>query len=391
MQQIDRLRSDRALRLDRVDDTSAGTGQVDPLTQPVEVARHRLVVAASRLAADLLAPAAQQVDQSLVPAGHLAAIGAAGLLAPTASAEIGGGGAPAAVGRAVNELLAGACGATWFVVTQHGTPVRTLAVSDNLELRRQWLGPLASGSALAGIALAQLRRPGPPAVVGVAGAGGWSVSGDVPWLTSWGLADVVLLGFRDGADVVFALVPVADQPGLVAGARLPLAAMQAARTVPVRLDGYFVAETHVVERVPFDDWAARDAATTANVTPAVFGLLGAVLTRLRSEGDRRREPSTLALAERLGEEAAGLRTAAYALIDDVPAGERMADRLALRASALELLTVAAAGLVAAGAGASMSLGHPAQRWAREAMFHLIQAQTPAVRAATLDRFAARSG
>ncbi|MDX6246541.1 MAG: hypothetical protein QOE76_4264, partial [Frankiales bacterium] len=90
-------------------------------------------------------------------------------------------------------------------------------------------------------------------------------------------------------------------------------------------------------------------------------------------------------------EAAGLRTAAYALIDDVPPGERMADRLALRAAVLELLTAATAGLVAAGAGGSMSLGHPAQRWAREALFHLIQAQTPAVRAATLDRFAVRRG
>jgi alkylation response protein AidB-like acyl-CoA dehydrogenase len=374
-----------------VDDNPAGTGQVDPLRHPDAVAGHPLVIAAARLATELLAPVAEEVDQSVVPPSHLAAIGAAGLLAPTAPAEVGGGGAPAAVGRAVTELLACACGATWFVVTQNGTPVRTLAVSDNRELRAQWLRPLASGSALAGIALAQLRRPGPPAVSGSFEAGGWSVSGNVPWLTSWGLADVVLLGFRDGADAVFALVPAADQPGFVGGAPLPLAAMQAASTVSVRLNDYVVPETHVVERLPYEHWAERDAANTANVTPAVFGLLRAVLTRLRAEAERRDEAPMFALAERLGAEAAGLRTAAYALIDDVPAGERMADRLALRASALELVTVATAGLVAAGAGASMSLRHPAQRWAREALFHLIQAQTPAVRAATLERFAARRG
>ncbi|MDX6204566.1 MAG: hypothetical protein QOF39_623 [Frankiales bacterium] len=374
-----------------MDDNPAGTGQVDSLCLPEEIAAHHLVLAASGLANDLLAPAAEEVDRSLVPASHLAAVGAAGLLAPTAAAELGGGGASAAVGRAVSELLAGACGATWFVATQHGTPVRTLAVSDNDELRRRWLRPLASGSALAGIALAQLRRPGPPAVSGRPVAGGWAVSGTVPWLTSWGLADVVLLGFRDGSDAVFALVPAADQPGFVPGAQLRLAAMQAARTVSLRLDDYFVAEPHVVERLPFDEWAARDASITGNVTPAVFGLLRSVLTRMRAEAERRQEGSTHALAERLGAEAAGLRTAAYALIDDVPPGERMADRLALRAAVLELLTAATAGLVAAGAGGSMSLGHPAQRWAREALFHLIQAQTPAVRAATLDRFAARRG
>ena len=372
-----------------MDDIDAGTGQVDPLRPADDVAGHPLVVAAARLATDLLAPAAEEVDQSLVPASHLAAIGAAGLLAPTAPADVGGGGAPAAVGRAVTELLSGACGATWFVVTQHNTPVRTLSVSDNLELRAQWLRPLASGSALGGIALAQLRRPGPPAVSGTVVPGGWSVSGAIPWLSSWGLADVVLLGFRSGAEAVFALVPAADQPGFTAGAELRLAAMQAARTVTVALDGYFVPETHVVERLPYDEWAAIDAAWTGNVTPAVFGVLRSVLSRMRAEAERRQEASTARLAERLGAEAAEVRAAAYSLIDDVPPGERMADRLALRASALDLLTTATAGLVAAGAGGSMSLRHPAQRWAREGLFHLIQAQTPAVRAATLDRFAAR--
>ena len=39
----------------------------------------------------------------------------------------------------------------------------------------------------------------------------------------------------------------------------------------------------------------------------------------------------------------------------------------------------------------MSLDHPAQRWAREALFHLIQAQTGAVRAATMQRFLAAGG
>jgi alkylation response protein AidB-like acyl-CoA dehydrogenase len=324
-----------------VEDRSNDLGHDDP------VAGHPLVRRAADLCAELLAPSAEAVDRDLVPASHLHAIGAAGLLAPTADVQLGGGGASPAVGRAIAELLAGACGATWFVVTQHGFPVRSLAASDNAHLRSQWLRPLASGSALAGIALAHLRRPGKPMVAGVSVTGGWAVSGDVPWLTSWGLADVVLLGFRDGADVVFALVPAADQPGLVAGGLLPLAAMQAARTVPVRLDDYVVAESHVVERLPYEDWAARDAAGTANVTPAVFGLLRVVLARMLAEGERRQEQATVDLALRLRTELDGLRTAAYALIDDVPAGERMADRLAIRASTLELLTASTAGLVAA--------------------------------------------
>jgi alkylation response protein AidB-like acyl-CoA dehydrogenase len=372
-----------------VEDNGLSTGHGDPLALDPGPASHPLVVAAGELATDLLVPNAELVDRTEVPRSHLQRIAAAGLLAPTAPAEVGGGGAPAAVGRAVTEILSGACGATWFVVTQHGTPVRMMLVTPNQQLRERLLQPLASGSLLAGIALAHLRRPGTPAVVGTPVDGGWSVSGEVAWLSSWGLADRVLLGFRDGADVVFALVPGVASPSWIPGELLALAAMQAARTVSVHLVRFAVAQADVVARLPYDEWAELDAALTANVTPAVFGLLRPVLARMRREGERRHEPATVALAARLGADASALRTAAYALIDDVPVGERMAERLAIRAQTLELVTTATAGLVAAGAGGSMSLTHPAQRWAREALFHLIQAQTAAVRAATLERFAAR--
>jgi alkylation response protein AidB-like acyl-CoA dehydrogenase len=368
-----------------VADNGVATGQLDPLP-PVT---HPLVAAAARLAGEVLIPSAEEVDRSEVPIEHVRLIAAAGLLAPTAPAEIGGGGAPDGVGRAVTEVLSGASGATWFVCTQHGTPWRLVLAGDNDVLRERLLRPLASGSVLAGIALAHLRRPGTPAVSGTPSPGGWSVSGEVAWLTSWRLADLVLLGFRAGPDVVFALVPAAEGPGFSVGGLLPLAAMQAARTVSVRLDGFFVADADVALRTPYDAWSERDAAMTANVTPAVFGLLRPVLARMRWEGERRHEPATAALAERMGNDAAALRAAAYRLIDDVPAGEAMADRLAIRAEALELVTAATAALVAAGAGASMALTHPAQRWAREALFHLIQAQTAPVRAATMQRFLSR--
>ncbi|BEP12998.1 acyl-CoA dehydrogenase family protein [Acidothermaceae bacterium B102] len=360
-----------------MEDNGSATGQ-----------RASFVEAADRLAAELLVPTAEAVDRSEVPLEHVQRIAAAGLLAPTAPVELGGGGASPAVGRAVVEVLSGASGATWFVCTQHGSPVRTLQASDNTELRARLMRPLASGSTLAGIALAHLRRPGAPAVSGVAAPGGWSVSGDVAWLSSWGLAEIVMLGFRDGPDVVFALVPAAEAPGFVAGPLLALAAMQAARTVSVRLDAFFVSDADVAQRVPYDEWAERDAAMTANAAPAVFGLLRPVLARLRYEGERRREPATVALAARLESDTEALRSLAYALIDDAPAGTRMSERLAVRAAVLELVVTATSALVAAGAGASMSLGHPAQRWAREALFHLIQAQTSQVRVATMQRFLA---
>lgn len=44
----------------------------------------------------------------------------------SAPVESGGAGAPDAVAREVTEILAGACLSTWFVQTQHHTPVRLL-------------------------------------------------------------------------------------------------------------------------------------------------------------------------------------------------------------------------------------------------------------------------
>ena len=52
----------------------------------------------------------------------------------------------------------------------------------------------------------------------------------------------------------------------------------------------------------------------------------------------------------------------------------------------ELAVRASHALVAARSGSALLTGSPEQRWAREAAFHLIQAQTAGVRVAQLARF-----
>ena len=111
-----------------------------------------------------------------------------------------------------------------------------------------------------------------------------------------------MLGFRDGTDVVFAMVPAVEAPGFAVGPLLPLAAMQAARTVSVRLDDFLVRDADVALRVPYEEWLEQDAAMTANAAPAVFGLLRPVVARMGAEGERRHEPATVSLAERLGKD-----------------------------------------------------------------------------------------
>lgn len=351
---------------------------------------HEFVAAARRLAAEVFVPAAERVDAEGVPPGHVSALKAARLLGVTASAEHGGGGASPAVGREVTEVLAGACGATWFVATQHGTPLRTVLGSHHDPVRERWLRPLASSAVLAGIAVSHLRRPGSPPVTATVVPGGWRFDGRVDWVTSWGLAEVLLLGgaTADG-EVVAVLIPAVDQPGLASTGELRLAAMSGAHNVALRLDGLRVSAADVALQQPRIEWLATDRMATANVTPAVFGLLATICARLTAVSRARDSAAGLDLAAALTAEAAELRDRGYALLDDVPPAERLAERLAIRGSALELVNRAAAALVVAGAGTSMLATSPTQRLAREALFHLVQASTPPMREAVLSRMAGR--
>ena len=322
--------------------------------------------AARRLADEVLRPQAEDVEMHGVPRAHLAALAGAGLFGVTAPASYGGTDQPVPVMREIVEILAGADASTWFVWTQHHTPVRTLVRGTNEALKERWLPRLAAGSALAGVAFTHVRRPGPPAVRAERADGGWRVGGDLAWLTSWGLADVFLVGAVAGTDVVWVLLPLTEMDGVTAQA-LDLVAMRGTSTVSVHLGDVSVADADVVLVEPLDDWRRTDAERTADVSPAVFGVTAECARRLGDDHG---------FAAQLDD----VRNRAYALQDG--SGPR-AERIAVRAEAHALALRASAALVAAGAGRSMLAGNPAQRLAREALFLLVQGQDAEIRAAQI--------
>jgi hypothetical protein len=338
---------------------------------------HPLVSRAQALADRLLAPQAAQVDQEAVPASHIEAVRRSGLLGVSAPEAYGGAGAPDMVAREIAEILAGACCSTWFVQTQHHTPVRLLAKSD-LPVRERLLRPLATGELLAGIAYAHVRAFPRIPVRATAERGGWRFEGTVPWYTGWGLNDVLLLaGVTDAGEVVFAFAEAREQPGLRPSSPMRLAALTAARTVSLDLDGLYLPEESVVLRTPQDKFALVDLPRSTNTSPAVFGLAYAALRLLDSAGEAETARS---LRARLDE----VRRQAYALADHPVPHEHVEERLALRTQAFDLMRAATTAAVVAGGGRTMDLRHPAQRLAREGMFLLIQGQTTVVRRAHLD-------
>ncbi|WP_425829455.1 acyl-CoA dehydrogenase family protein [Streptomyces fractus] len=341
---------------------------------------HPLVKAARRLADDVLAPAAEAHDRTGVTPEAIAAVKASGVLGVNAPVAYGGSGASAAVGREVAEILAGACCSTFFVQVQHHTPVRTLATGD-AEARERWLRPLAEGTALAGIAFSHLRAfPKLPVRATPLAGGGVRFDGRVPWYTGWGLNDVFLLGgATEDGEVVFAVARPREQPGLTPTAPLALAALTGTRTVGLALDGLTVPEEDIVVRQPYEEWARADRPKNTNTNPAVFGVARAALGLLDAAGDAEAKETAGVLRARLD----GARRDAYALVDEVPAGERLADRLAVKTRAYDLMRAATTAAVVAGGGRAFSLSAPAQRLAREGLFLVVQGQTADVRAAHL--------
>jgi alkylation response protein AidB-like acyl-CoA dehydrogenase len=127
-----------------------------------EVELHPLVVRVRELADTLLAPAAAEVDRSVVPPSHLDALAAAGVLAASGPPELGG--VPGPVARRVQELLAGADLSTWFVQAQHQG---VLGILTAMGAPAPVLADLAAGRRRAGIAFSHLppewsRRPRTP-------------------------------------------------------------------------------------------------------------------------------------------------------------------------------------------------------------------------------------
>jgi alkylation response protein AidB-like acyl-CoA dehydrogenase len=272
---------------------------------------------------------------------------------------------------------------TWFVLAQHRSAWEAATTTSVTGLAGQWARPLSTGSALGAVAFAHLRRQGPTTIAARRDAGGWRVDGALDWVTGWGLADVLCLMVRADDDVLVALLPAGERPGLVASAPLDLMAVSATSTVAMELDGVRVGDDEIALRLPYAEWLRADALRTANCVPAVFGLARALVARIAQHADERGDDAAGEAALRLAERVRSIRSDAYTLVDDVPDDAEVPRRVELRAASLRVLSEAADAVVVLGGGRAAGAGSRSARWAAEARFFLVQAQTAALRSTWL--------
>jgi alkylation response protein AidB-like acyl-CoA dehydrogenase len=321
---------------------------------------------ATDIAGAILYPSAMSVDAAqAIPAAHLDALAAAGLYGIAAPAEYGGQALDAVTFCNVIEIMASGCLATTFVWLQHHGAVRAVAACPREDLRTAWLRPLVQGSQRAGVALVG-GWPGPPLLRARRVPGGYELAGTAPWVTGWGLVDVLYtLARTEDGNLVAALVPARPAASLTAR-RLDLVAVNAAATVELTFTRHPVPDEQVCSVFPHAEWLARDA---QGLRPNGSLALGVAARCCQLAG----QP---ALADELGAVRARLDGADP---ETMPAARAAAAEFAFRA--------AGAAVAAAGSRGILTGQHP-QRLAREAQFLLVFGSRPAIKKSLLGLLAA---
>ncbi len=190
----------------------------------------------------------------------------------------------------------------------------------------------------------------------------------MPWVTGWGLIDVVHVAAVDeGGGVTWLLTDATATPTLRAEP-LDLSVVAASRTVTLTFGGHRVPADRVTSRTTYEQWQAADVGSLRGNGSLALGL-------------------ALRCAAALTEDDA-VRGRVDAVRDALDAADATSDGAALalaRADASTLALTAAGRLAVSSGGRAVLAGSPAERALREAAFLLVFGSRPPIRAALLDR------
>ena len=194
----------------------------------------------------------------------------------------------------------------------------------------------------------------------------WIVDGVAPWVSGWGLTDVVHVAARTpDDDVVWLLVDVPSS-GMRAEV-LRLLAVNASATVTLHFDGVRVDADRETSRFPWSEWPARDAMGLRTNGSLALGVADRCCRLIGPSG--------------LDEELAVRRTALDAgTVETMPAERAAAAVFAVRA---------ASALVAHQGSASVVVGNHAERLLREATLLLVFGSRPSIRRQLLAQLGVR--
>lgn len=268
------------------------------------------------------------------------------------------------------EQLAGACLTTCFILSQRDAAVHRIRDSGNEALCRELLRPVACGGRFTTVGLSQLttsRQHQQPALVARETSTGFVFDGFMPWVTGAAQADHLITGavLEDGRQILVAMP--CDLPGVRVGPPLELMALQGSLTAEVRCDNVTLDRRWLLAG-PAEKVMTTGRGGTGGLSTSclALGLAGAAIDYLTQEAAAR--PELTAGARRLEQVRQSLRQEMHRLVREGSTAETAA---ALRGRANTLVLRATQTALTASKGTGFLRNHPAQRWARQALFFLV--------------------
>lgn len=304
------------------------------------------------------------------PAGSWEALRRGGVLGWCIPREYGGAGLEGVELLDGYERLASACLTSCFLLSQRDAACRRLRDSTNDALRRELLPALAEGRHFTTVGLSQLttsRQHGRPALVARQTGDSFVLDGYMPWVTGAARADYYVTGavLDDGRQVLTVLPR--ELPGVSVGSPLDLMALTGSLTAEVRCDNVALDRRWLLAG-PAEQVMAGGRSGTGGLETSTLalGLTRAALDYL--EGEAQGRPELAFNVARLRQTHTALRTDVdrAALEGCTPDS---AAALRARANSLVLRTTQVA--LTASKGSGFLRSHPAQRWARQALFFLV--------------------
>ena len=299
-----------------------------------------------------------------IPESHVDALASLGLYGAFAPLDDGGLGLGLSEMCVVVERLAAACLASTFVWIQHFRLLASVLDPTGPSVLQELRAKVVRGEIKGGVALGG-QLAGPARLRAAPEGDGWTLDGHAPWVSGWGIVDVLFVAARGPEDtVVSLLLPALEQPGLIV-TRHRLSALNASATVRLNFESVQSSGDRVVGVARYDPSLETPEGLRVNGSLA----LGVV-----------RRCCSLLGPTPLDEELAARRA-------DLDSANAATMPLA-RARACELAVRSSHALSVQRGSSSVLEGGVAERTAREAALLLTFASRPSIRQALLEEFGA---
>jgi alkylation response protein AidB-like acyl-CoA dehydrogenase len=319
-----------------------------------------LLASAQQIADEVLFSNALAADAAgVVPEPQLQCIADAGFYGISTYCDA------ATIGKII-ETFASGCLTTTFVYTQHLGAAAAAHTSDG-PVRDELAADMAAGHKRGGVAFAHVLRPGTPMTTVQPTNDGWLLNGTAPWVTGWGHIDVVHAAARHGEDIVWALIDASDSPTLRSD-EVAFAVVDSTQTKVLEFQDHHVPASRVTKVENYAEWRVRYQLGLRTNGSLALGVANRCCQLLGND----------TLTKQLNRVRDRLDSIAPADGDAMSVARADASLFAMKA---------ATALVAKTGGTSVMMSEHAQRLMREAMFTMVQGQTPAIKAAMLDRLA----